>query len=302
MKANRISAMPLFGLLLCAAALPAPAQPTNVDLQQAVAAYQQAPTIDAYEKVIRMAAAMDQLPAVPTEARKHFVMGATMFKDAKSQDDFRQASAEFSQAVRLAPWWPDALYNLAQSAGASGDYASAIADLKWYQMFKLSEAEIQAAQEKSWGFEAKQKMAEQEKAQAAQEAARARELAAQKAAEDQRAQQEAAAAKQAREQEEFLRKIDGARYSCTYNGSDDGIPIVNIAYLDIRGDTVRWTRERIQGPGAGHVDDLSNGLVFRIYGREIRLISKNGSVLFTGVISADGNTIQYGNQVYKRER
>jgi len=296
--------MPLFGLLLCAAALRALAQPTNADLQQAVAAYQQSPTAATYEQVIKMAAAMEQLPAVPTEARRHFVMGATMFKDAKSQEDFRQASAEFSQAVRLAPWWPDALYNLAQSTGASGDYASAIADLKWYQMFKLSEAEIQAAQEKSWGFEAKQKMAEQEKELAAQEAVRARELAAQKAAEDQRAQQQAAAAKAAREQEEFLRKIDGARYSCTYNNRDfDDTPAVWIEYLDIQGDTIRWTTECVQGRRAGRFhQDNTKGRVLRISGRTILDYLPDGTPLQpTGVISDDGSTIQFG-RFYKRER
>jgi hypothetical protein len=200
-------ALSIAAALMLAWPSPAVAQPTNADFQQVVTAYQQTPSSETYEKVIKMAAAMEQLPAVPTEARRHFVMGATMFKDAKSQEDFRQASAEFSQAVRLAPWWPDALYNLAQSTGASGDYASAIADLKWYQMFKLSEAEIQAAQEKSWGFEAKQNMAQRD-----------RELAAQKAAEDLRAQQARAAeetpeSKKQRELQALLSKIAGRRYT-----------------------------------------------------------------------------------------
>jgi len=96
-------ALSIAAALMLAWPSPAVAQPTNADFQQVVTAYQQTPSSETYEKVIKMAAAMEQLPAVPTEARRHFVMGATMFKDAKSQEDFRQASAEFSQAVRLAP-------------------------------------------------------------------------------------------------------------------------------------------------------------------------------------------------------
>jgi hypothetical protein len=180
MKANRISAVSLFGLLLCAAALPAPAQSTNADFQQAVTEFQQSPSFGTYEKVIKTAAAMDRLQPIPTEARRHFVMGATLAKDAKTPDDFIQVSDEFSQAVRLAPWWPEALYNLALARGAAGYYAQGIADLKYYQLFKLSDAEAQAAQEKSWAFEAKQAKAVKDKELPAEEAASTRELAAQK--------------------------------------------------------------------------------------------------------------------------
>ncbi|MGA2444727.1 MAG: tetratricopeptide repeat protein [Opitutaceae bacterium] len=304
---NRTRILPvlsIFAALLLAWPPMAVAQPTNADFQQAVAEYQQSPSFGTYEKIIKMAVAMNQLPPIPSEAQRRFVRGATLFKDAQTPDDFKQASDEFSQAIRLAPWWPDALYNLALAQGAAGDYASAIADLKWYQRFKLSEAEADAAQKKIWGFEAKQEKAAKDKELAAEKAARDREMAAQKAAEDQRAQQEAAAANKVREQEEFLRKIDGARYSCTVPGTDDGRPIVSNYYFDIRGDTIMWSRERVQGPGAGRGSrDILAGRIIRIYGREVRLMHPDGSVVATGVISADGSTILFDDiHLYKRER
>src|ERR1039458_8527544 len=59
---------------------------------------------------------------IPEEARRHFVMGATLFKDAKTHDEFLQVASEFKQAADLAPQWPEARYNLALAREAAGDY------------------------------------------------------------------------------------------------------------------------------------------------------------------------------------
>jgi hypothetical protein len=98
-------------------------------------------------------------PAIPEEARRHFVMGETMFKEAKNVDAFTQAVAEFTEATRLAPQWPDARYDLALAKEAAGNYSGAMADLKLYLQFKMSDAEARAAQDKIYAIEAKQKMA-----------------------------------------------------------------------------------------------------------------------------------------------
>jgi hypothetical protein len=44
------------------------------------------------------ASAMAASPAVPEEARRHFVMGTTLFKEAKAADDFSQVESEFKKA------------------------------------------------------------------------------------------------------------------------------------------------------------------------------------------------------------
>jgi TonB family protein len=142
----------LFLLLLAVASTQA--QTTNADFQQAVSAYQQSFSADAAEKVIRIAAAMPQLPPIPEEARRHFVRGTALFKDAKSPDDFKQVTEEFQQAVRLAPWWPDARYNFALALEAAGDYDNAILNVKLYLLFKLSDADARAAHDKIYALEA----------------------------------------------------------------------------------------------------------------------------------------------------
>ncbi|MGA3125612.1 MAG: energy transducer TonB [Candidatus Korobacteraceae bacterium] len=143
----------LFLLLLAVASTQA--QTTNADFQQAVSAYQQSPNdLNKAEKVIRMAAAMDQLPPIPEEARRHFVRGTALFKDAKTMVDYDQVAGEFKQAVHLAPWWPDARYNLALEQEAAGVYDWAIANLKLYLLFKLPDADAGAAQNKIYALEA----------------------------------------------------------------------------------------------------------------------------------------------------
>ena len=150
--------------LFCAIAVPARAQTANNNFRQAVTAYHMDATA---EKVILMAAAiyqMQEIPPpppppptpIPEEARRHFVRGTALFKDAKSPDDYKLVVDEFTQAANLAPWWPEARYNCALAWEAAGDYDKAIENLKLYLQFKLPDADARAAQDKIYALEAKQ--------------------------------------------------------------------------------------------------------------------------------------------------
>lgn len=113
---------------------------------------------------------------IPEEARKHFVMGTALFKDAKTAGDFSQVESEFTKAADLAPQWPDARYDLALAKEAAGDYSGAMADLKLYQQFKLPEAEARTVQDKIYVLDAKQaKRVSDDAAKTAAEAALAKE-------------------------------------------------------------------------------------------------------------------------------
>jgi len=191
MKQRTILFVPVLILLSFVIVTPAQAQTTNADFQQAVSAYQQSFSSAAAEKVIRTAAALPQLPPIPEEARRHFVGGTVLFKDAKSLDDFKQVVDEFKQAAHLAPWWPDALYNLSLALEAAGDYNNAILNLKLYLSFNLPNADARAAQDKIYAIEARQ-------AKAVREAAKPKE--------------EPVAARPQNTFEDLLRKIDGRRY------------------------------------------------------------------------------------------
>jgi tetratricopeptide (TPR) repeat protein len=102
---------------------------------------------------------------IPEAAREHFVMGSTLYSNATSVVDFKQAADEFQQAADLAPQWSKPRYNLAWAKEAAEDYAGAIADLKRYQQFNLPEAEARAVQDKIYVIKAKLAKAEMKKAE-----------------------------------------------------------------------------------------------------------------------------------------
>jgi tetratricopeptide (TPR) repeat protein len=212
--------------------------------------------------------------SVPEDARKHFVMGTTLFKDAKTADDFSQAEGEFKQATDLAPQWPDARYNLALTREAAGDYTGAMADLKLYQQFKLSEAEARTVQDKIYVLEAKQKKAATAAA-AKDAAAKAKESSPQ-----------AVIAQKQNTFDDSIKKIDGRRYmGPEVNGGKTEINIrgkVLVRGLNINGQF----QENGGGPG-------ENSRI-EIRGRETTVVPYRvwgGIVSRTYIISEDGERI-----------
>ena len=155
MKARTILLEIMFLPLLCTVATPARAQVGNADFQRAVQDYQgslvgldEAAADAAAEKVIRMAATMNDLPPIPEEARKHFLHGTLIFKNAKTILDYNGAVFEFGQAIFYAPWWPEARYNRALAWEAMGKYSHAIQNFKLYLLFKLPETEARTVQDR----------------------------------------------------------------------------------------------------------------------------------------------------------
>jgi hypothetical protein len=143
-------------------------------------------------------------PPIPEEARKHFVMGTALFKDAKTPDDYSQVIGEFKQAATLAPQWPDPRYDLAVAEEAAGDFSSAEADLKIYQKFKLSAEDARAAQDKIYVLEAKQQK------QYAADRANALEVARQKKAAADAADAKAAAKEKVHQDMlQFIQRLQG---------------------------------------------------------------------------------------------
>lgn len=234
-----------------------------------------------------------QSPTIPEEARKYFVMGTTIFKEAKSAEDFTLAISKFKRATELAPEWPDARYNLATAREAAGDYSGAMADLKTYLQFKLSEAEARTAQDKLYVLEAKQEKAANDK-----------EVSAKKAVEEAQAKAEMQEKTKASEQADFLKRINGARYSCTTHGE----VVDYYLTLDVQGDTITTGEciTRSSDPSDRNKVGVWRRVIdtFKIDGRTLRHTTQSN---VTGTITDDGSTITTMSNgkvlyVYKRER
>ncbi len=87
------------------------------------------------KKVMSIVRRLDPPPAIPEEAVRHAARAEAYLKSATDINGTNKAYEEFEAALRLAPWWADAWFNLGIAQKTAGDPASAIESL---QMFLLT--------------------------------------------------------------------------------------------------------------------------------------------------------------------
>ena len=237
------------------------------------------------EKIIKHVQGMRQKPAIPEEARRHYVKAQTLLEDAKQPSDSADAAEEFRQALLVAPWWGEAYMKMGLALETAQRFDDAIASLKLFMATNPQGEVLRKTQDEIYKIEAK-----------AQKAVKDKKLAAKKAVEDQRARQEAAEANKAKEQEDFLRKINGARYICRNMGKPtrliiQGSSVTMEGYGTFLG-KVRWGREAIS---------------YEIEGRSLRCFvdrfpgpGRDANPELDGFISDDGSTITIGKGQYDR--
>ena len=69
---------------------------------------------------------------IPEEARRHFDRGIAAVEIATTAADYESAIKEFKEAIRLAPDWPDAYYNLGLVQEKAGKLGEAAESYKGY--------------------------------------------------------------------------------------------------------------------------------------------------------------------------
>jgi hypothetical protein len=166
------------------------AQSQKDTLNQYIADLRKNPNDNALrEKIIRHVQGMQQKPAIPEEARRHFIKAVTMQKEAKDTKEFESAANSYHQALLIAPWWPEAYYNLSIALEQSGQFDGVMKALRLYIMTNPAPADARAAQDKIYEIEAKKEMAAKASGP------------------------EAMAAKKQKDDKEWLRKLNGARFT-----------------------------------------------------------------------------------------
>ncbi len=194
-------------LLICATA--AQAQTPQQTLNQYVADLQKNPNDYALrEKIIKHVQTMKQKPAIPEEARRHYVMAKTLSDEAKKVEDFHDAITEFRAALIVAPWWAEANRDFGLTLEAAQRYDEAIAYIKLYMATDPGSDRTRAAQDEIYKIEAKKKLA----GKASRESSPA-----------------VVSAPKQNTFEHLLRKIDGRRYATRERGRQ--------VLLDVRGRT-----------------------------------------------------------------
>lgn len=269
---NRIlaAAILMFGASLVATAQAAPKE----ELASLTADLRKTPDDAALrEKIIKHVREMKPQPAVPAEGRRPFIKGATFMKSAASVSDYDLAVQAFKEALLIAPWWPDALYNLAVAQEKAERYDDAIANLKLYLLTKPKDA--QEAEDRMYALEA-------QKEKAAKDAAKA--------------QQQAAQQEEAKKQDELGQRLSGA----WMNRITGGFILNMTGKSDF---TLKWAHD----PDADHpmvkpYAEIYSGTVMdsRVSGTWTKranysflncgVIDFSGT--FDGTVSADGRTIR----------
>jgi len=158
------------------------------------------------EKIIKHVQETKPAPAIPEEARRYFIEGNALLKAAKAQKGYELAIDAYRQCLLTAPWWAEAYYNYSVALELANRFDEAVNVLKLYIATNPGEGESRKAQDKIYEIGAKKKLAAQEKEESSPQGV---------------------AAKKQNEFEQWLKRLDGARYQYE-KPSDCGHLIIEI--------------------------------------------------------------------------
>jgi hypothetical protein len=108
------------------------------------------------ERIIKLSQELKPAPAIPEEARRHYVKADALIHDAKSPQEAGVAVEEYNKALLEAPWWPDAYRDLGVALEVAGRYEDAKKALKLYLLSHPGEDESRKAQDEIYRIEAKE--------------------------------------------------------------------------------------------------------------------------------------------------
>lgn len=210
----------MIGVLVFALALVVHAEQTPQEqLNQLVADLQKNPDDFALrEKIIKLVQTMKPTPEISEEAKRYMSRGIAAMKDAKSEDDFRDAVKEFEKASLATPWFANAYYNLGIAQYKAGIYADAIKILELYLLAASDARDAESVKGLIYEIEYRQEKAAKENSLEVQ------------------------VAKKKAEWEKFLKSLDGGRW----RESNPDTNYCETGFREVRGDKIidTWYVER----------------------------------------------------------
>ncbi len=149
------SKLVIFIWTFLALAASAYAQSPREQVQQLTAELQKTPYANALrEKIVKLAAGIKPALAIPEEARRSFIIGEAVFKQAKTLRPAYEAANAFRTASTLAPWWGEAYWNLAVAQQLIGQYVGAKESLRFYLLTNPRATDRRMAQDRIYAIEA----------------------------------------------------------------------------------------------------------------------------------------------------
>ncbi len=236
------------------------------------------------EKIIMHVQEMGQKPTVPEEAKKYVNRGVAAAEGAKTENDYKDAIAEFQKAVNIAPWVGAGYRGLAVMQDKAGQYSQALQNLKLFLLTNPLAADTEAAKALMDKIEYRQEKAAKE------------------------VSPEMIAEKEKNKYKDWLKKLDGARFvNINRIVATDDITYWESTYvLEIHGNEIVYssvlTSTNAPDRGRGEIgvwhEKWREPLLGRKFTHEI------GSTKQKFTISEEGNTItedyinQFGIQSY----
>jgi hypothetical protein len=108
--------------------------------------------------IIKLASEMKPAPSIPDEARRHFIEGTAMVKAAKNPAQQALAAQSFAEALKVAPWWGDAYYNLGVAQELAEQYDEAEKAFNFYLLSNPGATEKREVQDRIYALSAKRKL------------------------------------------------------------------------------------------------------------------------------------------------
>lgn len=208
MKHTTLFAWLLVAALLASFSVHAQPSTSQKTLDQYISDLQKNPDDTALrEKIIKHVQTMKHAPAIPEEARRHYVKARTLFEDARQPSDSADAAEEFRQALLIAPWWGEAYMKRGLALETAQRYDEAIALLRLFMATRPQDDVLRQAQDEIYKIEAKREKAAKDKVDAE------RRQQATRAEEDARARQQ--------RRDDLYRKCDGRRYVLDFGDSEN---------------------------------------------------------------------------------
>jgi len=115
-------------------------------------------TVGRRSLIFKLASEVTPAPAISEEARKYFIEGTAIVKVAKNPAQQALAVQSFTEALKVAPWWGDAYYNLGVAQELAEQYDEAEKALTFYLLSNPGEQEKRDAQDRIYALSAKRKL------------------------------------------------------------------------------------------------------------------------------------------------
>jgi len=152
---NTTSKLIIFIWTFLSLAANAHAQSPREQVQQLIAQLQKTPYDKALrEKIVKLTVGIKPALAIPEEARRSFIIGEAVFKQAKTLRPAFEAANAFRTASTLAPWWGEAYWNLAIAQRFIGQYVGAKESLRFYLLTNPRATDRRMAQDRIYAIEA----------------------------------------------------------------------------------------------------------------------------------------------------